>query len=391
MKITVVGAGIGGLTAGIALRKRGYDVSIYERAPSFKAVGTGITIAANAMSIFADLGIADEVTAAGQPFEFACLGRPDGSTIARVNTKKVSAALGHTSVGIHRADLHDVLARAFGHDAIHCDHELARLNSNDTGVRAEFTNGEAVESDLLVGADGLRSKVREILFGDSPYRDAGQACWRGVVDRSALTRADAIEPTVAWELWGRGARFGYLSINAHQVYWYATLSTPLVDFPMEDLEQFRARFAPMWNETVRDIVLSTPDETIIAAALIDRKPADKWHTDRVVLLGDAIHPTTPNMGQGACMAIESAWALAYCLSEESNPAAAFAFYHELRAARTRMITTQSYRMGGLAQTLSPWKAKVRNAVFSAMPVSMQERAVSKLLADTPLRFARQTG
>jgi 2-polyprenyl-6-methoxyphenol hydroxylase-like FAD-dependent oxidoreductase len=334
--------------------------------------------------------LADEVTAAGQPFDYACVGRPDGTVIARVNTKKVSAALGHTSVGIHRADLHEILARAFGPDHIHCNHELASVASLDESVQVAFSNGASSVSDILVGADGLRSKVRENVFGASPLRDAGQACWRGVVDRSALARPDAVERTTAWELWGRGGRFGYLSINARQIYWYATLSTPLADFPLEDLARFRARFTPMWNETVQDILNATPDDAIVAAALMDRVPAAVWHSDRVVLLGDAIHPTTPNMGQGACMAIESAWALAYCLSEEPNPHAAFAFYHELRAARTRMITQQSYRMGGLFQTLSPVKARLRNAVFSVVPVSLQERAVSKLLAETPLKFAERS-
>lgn len=390
MNIAIIGAGIGGLAAGIALRKKGFEVQIYERAPSFKPIGTGIAIAANAMAVFADLGIAEAVAAAGNPIDFACMGRPDGSAIAKVDTKKLSATLGFTTIAIHRADLHDVLAGAFGHDRIHCDSGLASVEETGARVRATFTNGQSVDADILVGADGLRSRVRECVFGESPLRSAEQSCWRGIVDRDAMNRPDRVIRGEAWELWGRGARFGYAMVNARQIYWYAVISDAVADFAVEDTAAFRRKFAPMWNETVRDMLTTTPDSTIIAAPLMDRLPSPAWHTDRVVLLGDAIHPTTPNMGQGACMAIESAWALAHCLSVDPNPRAAFTRYHAMRAARTRTITTQSFRMGRLFQTMSPMKAQLRDFVFSHAPAALQERAMVKLLSETPLRAIQRS-
>ncbi len=384
MKIAIVGAGIGGLTAGVALKKQGHGVDIFERTPSFKNVGSGIIVAANAMTVFDSLGLSDEIRKIGQPLRYACLGLKNGKILSTIDVEKASQTLSGTSVGIHRAVLHDILAQEVGLDSIHCDHELASLEQDAHAVTLTFENGQRANADMIVGADGLNSTSRELLFDDSVLRSADQTCWRGVLDRSDLEHSDAIDVDAACERLGAGARFGVVPINGGQIYWYATLSGDQIDFTLDDISAFKKKFVASWCAPVVDLLNATKDDCINVATLADRAPATRWHKGRVVLLGDAIHPTTPNLGQGACMAIESAWALAFCLKQYASLETAFAQYQELRAPRTRMITERSFKVGRLFQAPSRMVSIPRNIVLNNTPAFLQERMLGQLFRDNPV-------
>lgn len=370
--IVVAGAGIGGLTAAHALRQRGLEVQVLERATTLRPAGAGIVAQANAMVAFERLGLAKAVAEAGQVLRVARILRADGRVLAETSAERLAEAAGAPSVALHRARLQAVLLEAVGAEHVRTGAELAAVEDRgEAGGRVvvRLADGERVEGRALVGADGLRSAVRAALFGAAEPDYAGYTTWRGIA------RDPGLPPGEAAEMWGRGARFGYTGVGFGEVYWFAVLDAPAGgrDETGAVLAFLRERFSG-FAAPVRALLDATAEEDVLRTDVHDREPLSAWGVGRVTLLGDAAHPMTPNLGQGGCQAIEDAFVLAEALAASGDDVeGALRRYESLRKARAESVAARSRSAGRIAQSRGAVASRLRDLVLRATPTRVMER------------------
>lgn len=388
MKALIVGAGIGGLTTAIALRQAGIDVVVLERAAELKEAGAGLLLGANAIKVLDRLGLGDEVREIGAPTMVGNLFSWRGEELVSLSADQVERLVGAESFAVHRADLQPVLLRSLGDDHSHgpvrLDAELVSFAQDGKGVRAFLADGGEERADLLVGADGIHSKIRSDLHGCQAPIYAGYTAWRGVVDY----QEELLSQGGGFESWGRGTRFGCARMGGGRMYWFATRNTPEGgdDGPAGGRQTLLNMFRD-WHEPVLDLISATPEEDIRRDDVYDRKPVKRWGEGRVTLLGDAAHPMTPNLGQGACQAIEDAFELAAafagCLRERARVEDALGLYELRRTRRTAAVVRLSRRMGQVGQLENPWLCRLRDAAAKRMPDSFQRRQLQMVLGYEP--------
>jgi len=351
-KILIIGAGIGGLTAGIAFRQAGFQIEIFERALELREVGAGIALSPNAMRSLNSLGVMQPVIARSTVIEALVSYNSTGEIIASLSTKLTNLP----SVCLHRAELQKVLSSAIPAGCLHLGEELVGIQSSAHEATAHFASGKSVSGHAIIGADGLRSKVRAKLIGEGKLIYRGYQCWRGVCSYPA---ADILTET-----FGRGLRMGVVPIGPRGTAWWCTAneSESASDAPESPTAKL-LRWFGNWHQPIPLVIAGTDPSTIIKTAIYDRAPVKRWSNDRCTLLGDAAHPTTPNMGQGGCMAIEDAIVLARCLSDCENPAAAFGTYERLRYPRTTTVTKVSRYYGSIGQWERPLAAWFRKKLL----------------------------
>ncbi len=366
--VAICGAGIGGLTAGIALKQRGFAVRIFERAATLEPLGAGITVQVNAMRVMQRLGVADAIAAAGFLVESGAIRRSDGRVLRAMNQLDLVREYGAPFVAIHRARLQDALLGAFGSDGVVTGAAATKVTTHGDGATITFADGSTHDATFVIGADGLRSAVRDSLLGPQPLRAAGQSAWRGVCPRSAAGT------DVGGETWGRGARFGFVPISATEVYWYAVMDMPAMP---EDADQHRGLWMlyQNWHAPIPALLAATEPASVIRTELFDRPPSDTWGRDAVTLLGDAAHPMTPNLGQGGCQAIEDAWVLARELARDPSPSG-LRRYETLRQPRTKRFVEESWRFGRIAQSSNALLIAVRDLAMRVAPESMMRRSLA---------------
>jgi len=369
-KITIIGAGIGGLTTAIALRKKGFEVEIFENSSSFKKAGSGINLAINAMQVFKRLGVYDDIFRKANYTHIMCARDEQLNPLTTVNMKSFEEKYGVKTVAIHRADLHEILVEHIGETPIYLNKKLERLEQSKDKVQLFFEDGTTHEADVVIGADGIHSKVRNSVFPTSEIRDAQQVCWRGIA-KMQIGEQHRVELN---EIWGRGHRFGFVPISQDEVYWFGLISKNRFTGKDMDLTRIFSDF----DALVTKIIAATPKDELLCNEIWDLKPLQKWYDGNVCLLGDAAHATTPNMGQGACQAVESAMALSICMSEESHPEKAFARYQEMRLAKANSVIKSSWMLGKIAQTDSIILAYVRNLLAKVTPKSVSRKQSEKM-------------
>lgn len=348
-RILVIGAGIGGLTAAIALGKRGFQVDMIERDPDWSVYGVGIIQQSNVIRAMHALGILQDYLDAGFGFDHVDIFAPTGQHLASVPSPKLVP--GHpANIGIGRRALHDVLAsraREAG-ASIRLGVEAEGFSETADGVTVALSDGTRAHYDLVVGADGVYSKTRAQLLPDAPKPQfTGQGVWR-----YNFPRADDVKSLHAYE--GRTG-MGLVPLSAGLMYLYITSPEPgNPHYPRAGLAaHMRAKLAQA-PERIRKLA-----EGIVDDAAVVYKPLEcifvegDWHHGRVVLLGDAVHATTPHLGQGAGMAIEDAIVLADELAQAESPQAAFPRYRERRYARCRYIVEASKAIGDSQLGLAP--------------------------------------
>lgn len=356
----VVGAGIGGLATAIALRQAGWKVVVHEAADAVDPVGAGISIWPNGVRALRDLGLHALVDNAPRPD--TAVRRSDGSPLAAMQSSLLEARYGEPLIGLHRADLHGALLAGLG------DGHL-RLGARATGVTEgvlQFEDGSTVGADLIVGADGVHSIVRQVLHGDGDLRDSGLVAIRGVADfDGALAEG---------EWWGPRGSFGAMAIGGGRVYWF-------ISYRGEPTLGALERYLPDFGPQARELAAHTPEKRLLVHRLLDRPPRQRWSGGNATLLGDAAHPMLPFLGQGACSALEDAVALGRALRDAPTVSDALARYERDRVKPTAALVNGSRRMARLI-FLKPQLAKrVRNVTVSLVPTSLQFRQLDPFLAD----------
>ena len=353
-RILIAGAGIGGLTAAACLLKKGFEVRVFEQAPQLGEVGAGIQQSANAVKVLYHLGLRDaleRVAVRPRDYEFR---RFDTAELlhkipfAEAHEKAHGAPYYH----IHRADIHRILAEAveaLSPGAITLGARATGYAESSAGVRLDFAGGASAQGDMLVGADGIRSAIREQIAGPTPVVYTGYVAWRLTVPRSRLPEGLMDKVGVVW----CGPK------NHAVVYWLCSGNVlNFVGIPERDeweeeswtqrrpWEDLKADYAG-WHPKVQSILDAADRNECYRWALNNRKPIFNWSTERATLLGDAAHPTLPFLAQGAVMAIEDAAVLARALEGSSGVTQAIGLYQRNRTARTARIVNESTEHGGL--------------------------------------------
>src|SRR5271163_1247340 len=343
LRIAVIGGGIGGLTAAVALRHAGFDLHVYEQAPELTEVGGGINMAPNATRVLRRLGLAEGLDREGvRPLGTHQRRWQDGRTLQRAPLNpRCEELYGAPHMTIHRTDLLSVIEAAFPGERVHLGHRLVGLAN--TGDRAEacFDNGVHITPDVLVGADGIHSAVHAALFGEEAPEFAGCVAYRGLVPAERIADLGLELGSQSW-----------VGPDAHLVHYFVSRGhllnfvgwTEHDEWNREDwtdratVARALAAFAG-WHEQVRTIIAAA--ETCFIWALFDRDPLPRWSVGHTTLLGDACHPMYPFMGQGAAMAIEDGATLAACLRAITDSAEALRHYERLRLPRVTRLQEMS--------------------------------------------------
>jgi len=321
-KAIIIGGGIGGLATAIALKQVGVTVDVFERVTELREVGAGLSLWANAIKALDALGLGTEIRAMALPESGGGIRTPDGRLLMHLTNAQLAAQFGELSIMVHRAELHELLRQHVGQE-IRLGMACVGVQPDGHGVIATFHNGEQVRGDLLIGADGIRSIVRDQLHGQQQPTYAGYTAWRGVVSFDHVR-------LLTGETWGRGARFGQIPMKGGRVYWFAAHNAP-PDQQSNDGEKAELlRIFGDWHAPIRTLIEVTPEADILHNDIYDRPPLRWWGRDRITLLGDAAHPMTPNLGQGACQALEDALVLAKELQANADIPTALRAYEALR-------------------------------------------------------------
>lgn len=362
-QITLIGAGIGGLTAALGLLKAGHDVTIYEQAPELGEVGAGLSISPNAALGLEYLGMLDFMERESNIplWQYTHHGLTDEILVA-IDRGPVREQYGAAYFQIHRADFHAELAtriQAIKPDAIKLDHKLQRTTKTAAGYQVEFNNGEIISTAVLIGADGLRSKVRDNLFANDAPKFTGQMAWRALIDAGDLPDWYSEAASHVWIGPGRTCVC------------YPVRGRALVNFVgfaraeewVEEGWSVRARRGEIaaafdgWHAHASDLIATIPEETAFRWGLFAREPLTSLVSGNAALIGDAAHPMLPWFGQGASSSIEDGVVLARCFEASKTAADAFEKYNRARLERVTFLQKESNLGGKRLQSLDPYSLK----------------------------------
>ena len=383
-QIAVVGAGLGGLTLAGFLQRAGFSVTVYEQAPTFSRIGAGIILSANAMKVLRRLGVEDELARTGiKPQCYVSRAWDTGATMYEIHFDQASEKrFGGPYINIHRGDLHDVLAQAVAPKTIAFDHQLVDVKKSQGRYLLGFRNGGAAQADIVIGADGIRSKVREIFIDDQPPRFIGAKAHRAIFPAERLG-GFKIPDCTKW--WGRDRHSlpYYMTGKRDELYVIGVVPARAWDSDAVSVpgsrEAMMADFADFHADYQR--VLRAV-ETVSVWPIFDRARDDRWSGDRVVLMGDACHPMRPFMAAGGAMAIEDGAVLSRCIMQFDDPAEAFACYAATRiprVAKVQRISLENSWMRGPTDTdwfycYDACTAELAHPSLSPLPLAGEARA-----------------
>jgi 2-polyprenyl-6-methoxyphenol hydroxylase-like FAD-dependent oxidoreductase len=373
MKAIIIGAGIGGLCTAIALQQSGIETLIYERAPKLEALGAGLALWSNALQVLDSFGVGTAIAEMGAFNGQGAIRSHRGKSLVQVASNDTHNSESIRSIAVHRAELMNILLEQAG-NVIKLGHEFTHYQQNSEGITVHFSNGNSDSVDMLIGADGIHSKVRARMHPESQAKYSGYTVWRGLVPFEHRRMNG-----VFGETWGNGQRFGMMPINNDRVYWFATENVPAGKrYSVQETKTHVQNLFASWHDPIPALLKATDAAEILHHDIYDIDPIEAWVEGRVALLGDAAHAMTPNMGQGACQAIEDAYALGTVLGKKTLQNA-LAHYQNIRMPRVHQIMSRSRQIGQVGQIENPAICWLRNQVVKNMPVAIRNRALNSVI------------
>ncbi len=374
-KIIIIGGGIGGLCTAIALRQKGFEAIVYENAPQWKPLGAGIVLAANAMRVMELLGLDKDILPHGKILHNMLIMNYKGEILSRTGRLEYNAGFLANTFTIHRAELHQLLLKQLPPNTVHLGKECTGFREEGKNVTALFSDGTIATGECLVAADGVHSVIRKQLIPETEPRYAGYTCWRTVIEGQPA----GFDDQVATETWGPQGRVGIVPLKGNRIYLFICKNAPyhdgqLASYQAADLLNYFSSY----HFPVPQVLGMARGAKLIWNDIIDLKPLTRFAFGKVVLTGDAAHATTPNMGQGACQAIEDAWVLANCLEKYESVTEAFRQFEQRRLARTTRIVNDSWRIGRLAQLERQPLCFLRDWMMKMIPEKVNQRQLQFL-------------
>ncbi|WP_313269142.1 FAD-dependent monooxygenase [Sphingobacterium sp.] len=371
----IVGGGIAGLCAAIGLAKLGIEAHLYESASELKGIGAGFGLAANAMQALEHLGLKDEIIPIGHYLASYNILDQKGNMLAEPDTKSISRKYQQDNFAIHRADLHQFLLSKIPNTQIHLGKRAVSLERVGEDIHVYFADGSHVQGQALFIADGVHSLLRQQLIPGSSPRYSGYTCWRATIDNSSIKLEKGTET------WGAKGRFGMTPLVNNRIYWYACINTEAQNSVLKNwkTKELLDNFSD-YHTPIPTILSETKDSELIANDIIDIAPLRQLAFDNILLLGDAGHATTPNLGQGACQAIEDIAVLMDELRTAASITLAFQRFEKRRLDRVNYICNTSWRIGKIAQWENPFLIGMRNFCMKIMPNRMKQQQLNKLLS-----------
>jgi 2-polyprenyl-6-methoxyphenol hydroxylase-like FAD-dependent oxidoreductase len=373
MKALIAGAGIGGLATGIAVRRAGLDVKIFERSREMREIGAGLMIWPNGTRALQALGV--EVRA--MTVDRLSLRTWRGRQLMEAPVRAISERFGSNVAVVHRADLQSALVRSLGREVLSLGAEVSGFDDVGAQVEVKLQDGTSDAGDLLIGADGLRSTVRRQLLADGDPVYLGASIWRGMVSSEGLS----LKPGFGVNWIGRGSEFLAFHLADHRIYWAGVTREPRGEkagaggHKQDALERFAT-----WEEDIPALIAATEPTAILRNDMYDRPPARRWSKGRVTLVGDAAHPMTPNQGQGACQALEDAVALGESLEGASALARAFEIYEKRRMHRANRAVAMSRQASRGVHIENPVLCAIRDGLARIVPNAVVVRMLDPVLA-----------
>ena len=363
-KIAIIGGGIAGLTFARCLSPKEFDIHIFEKKEEFGEVGAAISVFPNALCVMDEIGLLDKILNTSGRFENVFLKTDKGEILSKSTPKS-----NYPVICIHRADLHRVLLNNIDAN-LHINCGVKKLTELENGqIEISFENGDPSVFDAVIGADGIHSAVRKHLINDGDPIYRGYNVWRGVVKTT-------FDIGYASETYGKGKRVGIVPIKEGVYGWWATCNEAFLedDEPEGSKQKLKRLFAD-WHHPIPELIENT--EHILKNSLSDRIPHKGWTKGNITLIGDSAHPTTPNLGQGGCIAIEGAYLLAKCINKYGLTAEAYEQYEKYQFPRSKEIVNESLKLGKIGQISNPILIALRNSFFKIIPSSLAMKMIDK--------------
>jgi 2-polyprenyl-6-methoxyphenol hydroxylase-like FAD-dependent oxidoreductase len=378
-RVLIVGGGIGGLSAGIALRRAGFDVAIFERASDLQTIqtGGGFHLWANATRALSQLGLCERAEAVGAPIERTEFRTWQGTLLGTWPVGEVGRRLGVPNLGISRKDLHRMLADALPDGVVQRAAECVGFSQEPGRVKVQFADGREEHGDVLIGADGIRSAIRARLHGSGEPRYAGYTQWQALTDFPDTQAPFDLEQVV----FGRGLRFVHHRVGQGRLFWAAIVYAP--EGSNRKTEGRKASLLAAfknWHGPIAAMIEATDETAIGGKGVYDRPPLTRWGAGQITLLGDAAHPMTTNLSQGGCLAIEDAVVLARCLRACRDIPSALRDYEGLRMQRTAPITRLSWRLAVVGGWEHPAACALRDRALKQILGGVGRRAHERDMA-----------
>ena len=363
-KILIIGGGIGGLMTAIALNQKGIASSIFEKTKSPDANGAGLALWANATRILDTYGLFNNLLEKGNVLHEMKTSTSHGRHLNVVRLDKLEGKFHFPSIVLLRQHLQRELLNAIPASQIQFNKQCVKIEHQTGKVTVHFSDGTSEAADAAIFADGIHSLARKSVFNIPPLNYAGRTSWRGVAEFSSTV----FSKNTNLEIFGNGRRIGIFPLPNNLAYWYAAVNMTKEESTQQKrtIECVSSHFKD-WAEPVPTLFKNTSEERLILTNINYTTHIHHLVTDNIALLGDAAHPMTPDLGQGACQAIEDAYIMAECLSATQSIESGLKRYETIRLPRVRSIAKNSYRMGKLRQMGNPVGTGFRNSLFRFLP------------------------
>ena len=371
-KILIVGAGIAGLMIKNRLDALGYISVLCEQNDTLRAQGAGLLLGANVVKIFKEIGLENELLSKSQVVDTIESQDENSNLLGKLDLKKVYNDTGYQTLTIWRQDLFDLLANSIDKESIYLSHKVVFVDKRTDGYRVEFENGKVEEFSKIIATDGLYSKLKKLIFMDEELRHTNQACWRFVVETPK-----GIENSVCCEMWGDKKRVGIFPLSNNKTYCFlvSTMQGGKEKLNSQEVINQFNEFGGEWLKIKS--MLDISNTKFLYGELADAKNIT-LQKDGIVFIGDSAHSTTPNMGQGAAMGIESAYMFSELLKENSFEES-ISLYEKRRYDRVHSIREKSMSLGKLAHLKSKTVQKIRNFILKIIPDILTQKEFEKTI------------